>query len=319
MKNEFNKAEVLGATRKVLHDLAWWRALLFDENSTFRLIDLDPIADPDLSKDWSETGAAGTVIEQSIPLACIGRVVDYLNTNIWHGDPSNLSRTRLALDALHAVVKSQQAFLTEFEDDAIDQDAIDTVKTVLNIFQARELLEEGRPLEIGHLAQITGFADKTIRMAAVGRDRNPDLVTYKDGKRTLIDPEEAIRWMQKKNFEYSPIEYSDAGTLPPVDPQTLTELGHCLREYREATNLSISELVAMVGWTPDLESSYEELEAGSDNIDPSMFDVDSIITLAQTLCPAESAEMAKIIDRVIHPFLLEARINNRLSANVLSY
>ena len=319
MKNQFSKSKILGATRKILHDLARWTVSVFDEKSTFRLIGLDPIADPDLSVDWSEAGAAGMVVEQSTPLACVGRAVDYLNTNVWHGDPSNLTKTVLALISLGAVVNSPEAFLNEFEVSEIDQDAIDTVKTVLDIFLAREFLEQGLPLEVSHLALITGLAEKTIRMAAVGRDHDPDLVTYKDGQRTLIAPEEAIRWMAKKNIDYAPIKYSEAGTLPPVDPQNLTELGQCLREYRETTDLSISELTARIGWTPEMTSSYDALESGSGNIDPTMFDLDTIITLARVLCPAECAEMAKIIDHVIHPLLLEAQLEMRMEASVLTY
>ena len=113
MKHEFNKPKVLGATRLVLFNLACWTTLVFDDKSTFRLIGQDHIWDPDVKRDWSDVGAAGAIIEKSIPLASISRAVDFLNTNAWHGDSENFFRTRDALNSLHAIVNSPEAFLDE--------------------------------------------------------------------------------------------------------------------------------------------------------------------------------------------------------------
>ena len=47
------------------------------------------------------TGCAGSIIEHSIVLKQLGRVVDFLNTNIWHGDPKDYWNTKLALTPFH--------------------------------------------------------------------------------------------------------------------------------------------------------------------------------------------------------------------------
>ena len=311
MNNKLNKAEILAAARKVLHDLASWTALVFDNDAMSRLADCEPMPEADWEQDWQKPLSAGSTIEQSIAIAQLSRVVEFLNTNVWHGDPSALRSASLKLSALRELVSNPDAIVTEFEDFAIDQKAAIRIKEVLDSFLARELLENDDSIDISHLALVSGFAEKTVRMAAVGRGDNPDLVTYKDGNRTRIAQEDAIQWMKKKNVDYAPIAYSDTGTLPPVDPTNLYELGQCLKQYREALGLGLQDMTGRLGWSNELLAAYTGLESSSDKIDLSPFDLNVVVQLAETLCPAETGEFAKIIDKVIHPYMLEAQIEKQ--------
>ena len=59
-------------------------------------------------------------------------------------------------------------------------------------------------------------------------------------------------------------------------------------------------------------STRAVLESSSGEVDLMVFDLNLIVQLAETLCPAESAKFAKIICSVIHPYVLEAQIEKQL-------
>ena len=313
MKDKFEKAELLGATRKILVEIATWTENLYDAGVSERLIGVLP--ESESKKDWNVTGSGGPVIERSVIVGHLGRVVDYLNTNVWHGDPGNLWSTLKELTPLYGLLESPFAIINVTEN-AIDAEAAASVFYVLEEFFARVNFEfEDEALELKELAKIAGLAEKTIRMAAVGQDKNPDLVTFKIGSRTYVSIDEARRWLTTKNIDYRPTEYSEEQFLPPVDPKTMDELGPYLRTLREKTNQSIADVSSRLGWDQITVEAYRAIEDGVKEIDlmPVTFDV--VMQLSHAICPSESSELVRIIDRVLHPHLLEVKISKLMPSS----
>ena len=315
MTEKFKKAELLGATRRILTEIADWTESLFDSGAGERLIGTSTRTGSKSDKDWNVTGSAGSVIERSIVVGHIGRVIDCLNTNVWHGDPSSLNATYAELTPFHGVLESNSALMSAV-DDAIDQATASSVLQVLDIFFARVKLESHHEvLELPELAVIAGLAEKTVRMAAIGQDRNPDLVTFKDGSRTFVKPEEASRWLATKNVDYRPINWSEEQFLPPVDPKDMDELGPYLRILREKLNESPADLGLRLGWSETTIEAYIAVEEGRAHNNLVLFTFELLVQLAQALCPAESSDLLRILDRVIHPRLLEMKIAQQMPSS----
>ena len=313
MKEKFEKAELLGATRKILADIATWTENLYDAGVSERLIGVLP--EFESNKDWNVTGSGGPVIERSIIVGHVGRAFDYLNTNVWHGDPSNLWSTLKELTPLYGLLESPFAIIDPTEN-AIHAEAAASVFHILEEFFARVNFEfEDEALELKELATIAGLAEKTVRMAAVGQDRNPDLVTFKVGSRTYVSIEESRRWLATKKIDYRPTEYSDEQFLPPVDPKTMDELGPYLRTIREKVNLPIDEVGSRLGWDETTLEAYRAIEEGAGDIDLTSITLEVVMQLGQAICPSESSELVRVIDRVLHPHLLEMKISKLMPSS----
>jgi hypothetical protein len=145
-------------------------------------------------------------------------------------------------------------------------------------------------------------------MAAIGQNKNPDLVTFKDGHFTFVTIEEAHRWMASKNIDYRSPDYTESNSLPPVDPTNLGELGTYLWRTRKARNLEIDALATQLRWNKSMVRDYRELEEGGVEINLDRFSVKAVMQIAQTICPPESRKLVHVIDRIIHPLQLEKHI-----------
>lgn len=308
MKERFKKAELLGATRRILFEIGVWTEKLYDANASSRLVGDLAGTGPKSDADWKVTGSAGPIIEQSIVIEHLGRVIDCLNANAWHGDSTALNTTYRELTPIHGLLESSSVVMSAI-DDAIDPDAASSVYQVLETFYVRVKLEQDHDdLELRELATIAGLAEKTVRMAAIGQDKSPDLVTFKDGSRTYVTAEEASRWLTTKNANYRPINWPADQPLRPVDPRGMDELGPYLRTLRDKANLSLTELGSRLGWDEKASDAYSAIENGTPTSDLSSLSLEVVMRLAQALCPSESGELVRIIDGVIHPRLLELRI-----------
>jgi transcriptional regulator with XRE-family HTH domain len=312
MNQKFDKSKVIGATRQILFEIGLWTENLFDADAPKRLIGDVTTREVLEEHDWEATGSAGSVIEQSVILGHMSRVIDCLNANEWHGDPSNLYHTYKELTPFHGLLEEDNALITPV-DNAITPRPASLVLRALDIFFARVRLElDDEPLELKELAAIAGLKEKTVRMAAIGQDKNPDLVTFKDGSRTYVQPEEAKRWLAKKNSDYRPIDWATDQFLPPVDPNNLQELGPYLRELREKSGRTLEEFNTRLGWSTETTHAYQALEEGGDSDEITKLTFEEIVQFCQLVCPSESAELIRIIDRVLHPLLLERMISEQL-------
>lgn len=315
MIEKFEKSKLIGDTRRILYEIAAWTENLYDANAPSRLIGDLPDNASAADSDWETTGSAGPVIERSVIIGHVGRVIDCLNTNRWHGDPSNLYLTYRELTPLHGLLESSSVLMSPV-DYAVDPDAASSVFNILEIFFARVKLElDHEPLELKELAAIAGLAKKTVRMAAIGQDKNPDLVTFKDGSRTYVKSEEAIRWLAKKDADYRPIDWSEDQLLPPVDPKNVDELGPYLRDLREQSSLTVADLGSRLGWGQKTIQAYEALENVDKNFDADEISFDETMQLSQAICPSESADLIRIVDRILHPIILEKKLSEQLPSS----
>lgn len=332
--DNFSKSEILGTTRQILTEVAAWTDTLFGLGAAERLTGTPPGRDPDWDddgiaadierkfavqgRDWRSPGSAGALIEQSEVLALIAKVTDYLNSNTWQGDRTDFWRAYAALYPLIALLEDNWSVsqgdlrmaLSYFSDSALDQAAAKELLKVLKTFAARVHFECDRhQITINELALISGLAEKTVRMAAVGRDRNPDLVTFKDGHMTLVSIDEARRWMASKNLNYEPPTFTSRASLPPVSPTTLPELAPYLRELRSNASLDEATLMGQLGWDNPTRDAYQRLEQGE--IGPELLGLSTreLRQLAELLLPAQSRELVLIIDSVLHPIQLALQLD----------
>jgi len=307
MKERFNKQELLAITREILADVAEWTGTIFDGEAAKRLArDI-----PESEHGYVAISSAGADIENSIVLRHMTRVIDFLNTSVWHGDPSNLWGTLNELTPFHLILQSKPGLVDEVAGQMIKSAHAKKISTALDAFTAYVLLVNEMPVDIRQLAAISGLAEKTVRMAAVGRDRNPDLVTVKDGTRTLIPSNEAIRWLKSK-IEFKELDWSSEQFLPPDDPKDIGELGPYLQNLRKISGLSVEELASMLGWDSDTKCAYEELEQDAEIINFKLLPTAVVMQLAQVITPGDSVDLVKVIEKIIHPVRLDQEIQEKM-------
>jgi len=334
MKEKFPKTELLGATRQILTEIAAWTDTLFSAGAAEHLIGMNPGRDPEWedpgvsswierteavrTRDWNEAGCAGQIIEHSRVLNLVSKVIDYLNTNTWQGDAEDLWKSFIELFPLHCLLEgnwqTRQGDLVitmcyGSGDSAIDREAAEKLFRAIKVFSARANFEYCREeITISELASISGLAEKTVRMAAIGQDKNPDLTIFKSGRMTLVTIEEAHRWMASKNIGYRPTVYTSKTSLPPVEPTSVSELGVYLRRIRESSEIDYESLTTLTQWQESMMQTYRKLESGVVDEDLNQFSTKDLVLLAQTILPERSKELVRIIDKVIHPIQLDFQI-----------
>lgn len=333
MQKRYDKSDLMAATRQVLTEIAAWTETLFGQGAAERLTGLPPGRDSDYddvgvtayieriaavqTRDWNEAGCAGAVIEDSTTLSLISKAIDYLNTNIWRGDAEDFWLSYIALFPLYQLLENnwhwrqgEKTMALQYAvDDALDRSNAEKLYQAVREFSTRVVFEhEKSEVTISELAVISGLSEKTVRMAAIGQDKNPDLVTFKEGRMTFVKIDEARRWMASKNISYRAPEFAEKVSLPLIEPSSLSELGAYLRKTRLAKEFSFEELAQKLSWNKKLSKAYEELEMGLIYADVNQFSTSVLVQLANALLPADTHKLVRIIDRVIRPIQLELQI-----------
>ena len=83
MIEKFEKSKLIGDARRILYEIAVWTENLYDANAPSRLIGDLPEKSSAADRDWETNGSTGPVIERSVIIGHISRVVDCLNANRW--------------------------------------------------------------------------------------------------------------------------------------------------------------------------------------------------------------------------------------------
>jgi hypothetical protein len=334
VKDKHSKPEILGATRQILTEVAAWTENLFGPGAAERITGMPPGRDVEvddcgvtsyvelsqavMKREWKDPDCAGSIIEKSNTLKLVAKVVDFLNTNSWDGDEDDLWLTYIALfpllmlleDNWHTRKGEIHMALQYAVDSALDSNNAEKLYSVLKTFAIRAVLhKEKSELTISELAFISGLAEKTVRMAAVGRNKNPDLVTYKDGSTIYIPIEEARRWMASKSIECPPPNFIKDSALPLVEPETLPELGNFLWRARKAKNISTDTLASELNWTKKKLKAYSEIEDGEVSESLLQFTPSELLALAKKLVPDYPEDLLRMMDKVIHPIQLTIAIN----------
>jgi len=137
----------------------------------------------------------------------------------------------------------------------------DALLKVLGSLSARRWLATGSPMTLPRIALLADLSEKSVRMAATGRDRNPDLQTYKDGTQTLVKAEEAERWLRSRP-SYKPTQiHGEIASISPI-ARTNHQAAQLLRSYREHAKISHEQLGNRMEWSPHQLAMYAQLEGG---------------------------------------------------------
>ncbi len=88
-----------------------------------------------------------------------------------------------------------------------------------------------------------------------------------------------------------------------------------LRILREKLNESPADLGLRLGWTETTIEAFIAIEESRSSINLALFTFELLVQLAQALCPAESSDLVRILDRVIHPQLLEMKIAQQMPSS----
>jgi transcriptional regulator with XRE-family HTH domain len=135
-------------------------------------------------------------------------------------------------------------------------------KFLYELTSARWTLDNGDPLNLKELALLAGVDERTARNAASSKDAI-SLKTKKSGGSTIVDNDEAIRWLANRP-DFKATEYIEDTTLDtPRYFEDATGFGRYLTHRREELCLTIDEVASVIGSSVDVIS---DLENGIDHL-----------------------------------------------------
>ena len=135
-------------------------------------------------------------------------------------------------------------------------------KYLYELTSARGTLDNGDPLNLKELALLAGVDERTVRNAASSKDAI-SLKTQKSGGSTLVNNDEAIRWLTNRP-DFKVTEYIKDTTLDtPRYFEDAIGFGHYLIHRREELGLTIDEIASVIGSSVDVIS---DLENGIDQL-----------------------------------------------------
>ena len=127
---------------------------------------------------------------------------------------------------------------------------------------ARWTLDNGDPLNFKELALLAGVDERTVRNAASSKD-TISLITKKSGGSTIVENDEAKRWLANRP-DFKATEYIEDTTLDtPRYFEDAAGFGRYLIHRREELSLTIDEVASAIDSSTEIIS---ELENGIDNL-----------------------------------------------------
>jgi hypothetical protein len=310
MNPKFDRDELLASGRRALTTIAAWANFLFDGNAGSRLIEMPLPPDGALPSDdvnpYRPTRSAGGRVEASIVLSNLGRAFDFVCSGEWRSTLEDLVGVVNALEPFRAIVKAD-AICGPYTDALIAEDDRTILLQVLDALLARRWLASGSAMTLPQIAALAGLSEKTIRMAAVGRGRNPDLDSYRDGTTTKVKAEEAERWLGlRQNFKPTRI-HGDINAIN-LSPRSNQQVAILLTALREKAGFSIDQLGHQLDWSPNKTEAYAKLEGAwwtSDDVDVSLFDVSTITRLARFLQIEPALEFVRAINEFLRNYEID--------------
>jgi hypothetical protein len=314
--NIVDKQAVLAAGRRVLTTIAAWTNFLFDGGAGTRLAEKTLPPDGVISTDdpaaYLDARSAGGRIEDSIVLRNLDMAFDFARTGQWRGPIEELVGVVNALEPFRGLLELN-ALSGPYNDARLPDDDRDVLLHILNSLLARRWLANGAALTLPQIALLADLSEKSVRMAATGRDRNPDLRTYKEGTQTLVKAEEAERWLRSRP-DYKPTQiHGDVGSISLL-ARTNHQVAILLSSFRERAKLSIDDLKDQMGWTPQKAEMYVQLEGGwweQGDVDVSLFDLSTVVRLARVFQIDTPLEFVRSISTVLLPYQIEQQINSQ--------
>jgi len=314
MTHSVTKDQFLAAARRTLTTVAAWTNLLFDGGAGARLTDIplppDGVFAADDSTSYLKVNSAGRRIEDSIVLRNMDVAFDFTKTGQWRGPVAELVGVVDALEPFRVLLELN-ALSGPFTDPRLRDDDRVTLLNALNVLLARRWLANGSPLTLPQIALLADLSEKSVRMAATGRDRNPDLRTYKDGTQTLVKAEEAERWLRAR-ASYKPTQiHGDIDSISLL-ARTNHQVALLLSSCRERAKLTIEQLAKHMDWDPRQTAMYEQLEGGwwdQGDVDVTLFDQLTVVKLARVFKIDAPMEFAQSICTVLLPYQIQQQLN----------
>lgn len=134
----------------------------------------------------------------------------------------------------------------------------EAIRRLGNAADARWNLDQGHSIRIEQLAALAGVAEKTVRAATNPKGAQPLPVT-KNGYWTLIEAEDALAWLVRRNdFRSTHHDKNDPEPSLVTDPDTLASI---CRNWRTQTGLTIEKLGAALKWSEAQLSAYRGIES----------------------------------------------------------
>jgi transcriptional regulator with XRE-family HTH domain len=135
-------------------------------------------------------------------------------------------------------------------------------KFLFDISNARARLDDGDYLSLKEIALLAGVDERTVRNAASSKDEN-SLKTQKSGGSTIVNNDEAMRWLTTRP-DFKPTEYIEDTTIDtPRYFEDATGFGRYLNYRRETLELTIDKIADAIGVSTDIVS---DLENGIDRL-----------------------------------------------------
>ena len=298
----FTRGELMTSMRVLLVGLAEWVEQFLEPGVIPRGIDS---AQPGRSADFSRPGVAGRVIEESHFIWRMQQVFEFVTTGVWsEGDLEEFGHELHGFRGLCDLSLMSEVGMPLAP--SIDVHRLPTpqqmCRLVLDHCEARWMLYRDERIDLTQVAMLAGLAEKTVRMAANPKGKDP-LATVKDGHRTFVEPAEALRWLSTKpGFRPTLMTDRQARSESYLSIDSLSQ--HC-RDLRERTGLSPAALLKALRWSRAAQTSYRQLEHLAPDLDPRPLTVPRLLELGHALRVEDATGFARSAALVLAPIAID--------------
>jgi len=276
--SKLTKEDAKQAAMKFLGIFAMWTDCFFDEKAGARLlkVDVESYEGGDIHYDRYpphvlEKYISQSDLENSVFVRRIEEIFDFAQSGTWSGvDTINgtqyfeawLDETIIGLGSFRQMFGKRP--ILSFKDDGVamlggEEDPIlDTLFMVTDAAEARWRLLENLDLTLEQIALLAGVGIKTVRNAASSKGHDRLIVAGREDDKTVVDPDEAYRWLLTKKGFTGPFLYDEE---PPYNTyETLGQFRHHCYVMRKLAKLETADLAKQLNWDDATSQAYTDLE-----------------------------------------------------------
>ena len=309
---DFTREEFTTSLRVLLVGFCEWAEQVLTPGAIPRTVDS---AQPPLTVDLSKPGSAGATIEGSLLMSRMQEVYDFATTGNW--DTVSLDEFGHELTTFEALCEIPlESHVAVSLAPSIDFHRLpepkDMCRIVLDHALARWTLLRGDDLTVGEIAILAGLAEKTIRMAANPKVKDP-LITFKDGHNTYVKADEALRWLSARPGFRVTVMSDDVQHARPYT--SLRTLAWQCRGLREMRKISQNQLLDRLKWSRAARCAYRQLEAESEKLDPRPLTVPLLIELGVALGISDPQQFARHAAILLAPIAIDRECARHAASN----
>lgn len=277
--SKLTKKDAKKAAMEFLGIIAMWTDCFFDEKAGARLLKIDEESyeGGDIHYDSSPPDVLDKYISQSdlensVFVRRICEIFEFAQTGTWNGMDSINGTKYFDAWILETVIELGSFInifdkrpILSFKDNGVailggeDDPILDTLFMVTDAAYARwKLLEHADSLTLDEIALLAGVGLKTVRNAASSKGHDRLITSGRKDDKTVVDPEEAYRWLLTKKGFTGPFLYHEE---PPYNTyETLGQFRHHCYVLRTLAKLEIADLAKQLGWNESHTQAYTDLE-----------------------------------------------------------